>query len=411
MDNKYEDEFDIDFERFGVKFKKNWKKVIAISLIFGIIAFAFSSITQEKTYVSKFSFSVQQKVLNETENSSKAEYENRFGYILLKMNSEESKNKILKTLGNKYNKEKLEENIAIIGAANSVIEVDIEEKSPKDASNNAKKLYNLFLTGDNAYFNNDEYIVVEDITKPALINSQNVPMNTAGAFVLGFILSLIVIFLDTIFDKKIRNRREGEKYLNLPVFAQIPLVNEKSREKSCYKEYNNAYKELYTKLQYDERINKCNIINVTSFKKGEGVTTITENLANIVANKKKKILLISIGKDNEKDSIDLKEKKNEKNDNLFNLTINSEFIEDGKLFDNNDFSEYLYRKKDEFDLILLDSISYTESVDIIPLSNYADGTLFVISSIETNRKDVKRSLFDLRKSGVKIAGCVLNKIK
>lgn len=49
--------------------------------------------------------------------------------------------------------------------------------------------------------------------------------------------------------------------------------------------------------------------------------------------------------------------------------------------------------------------------DAIPISRLVDGTLFMVSSKDTNKYETKNTLTLLQRKGVTVIGCVLTKVE
>lgn len=63
-----------------------------------------------------------------------------------------------------------------------------------------------------------------------------------------------------------------------------------------------------------------------------------------------------------------------------------------------------------FEFIILDCPPVLSVSDCIPVSRVSDGTLFVVSSKDTDKNDAKTALQQLQRNGANVIGTVLNKV-
>ena len=144
------------------------------------------------------------------------------------------------------------------------------------------------------------------ITKPTGSPSPTAP-NTKQilliAFVLGLLVPLGVIYLMTVADTRIRDRKDLET-LSAPFIGEVPLSGKKkSRRKdgetpeivvkhNKRDAVNEAFRVCRTNLEFVTRGADTNVIVVTSFNPGSGKTFVTSNLAAALSIKGKKVLAI-----------------------------------------------------------------------------------------------------------------------
>lgn len=121
-----------------------------------------------------------------------------------------------------------------------------------------------------------------------------------ASFMLGLALPFSLIYANELLDNKVHNKVKLEKLVgDIPVLAELPRVGRKdsmlvkSGERTVLAE---SLRILRTNLDYLIRTHKkpgaANLIFVTSSVPGEGKTFVASNLAMILANTGKKVLLI-----------------------------------------------------------------------------------------------------------------------
>lgn len=111
--------------------------------------------------------------------------------------------------------------------------------------------------------------------------------NTVLAGVLGIILGLLAAFLREHFDRDLRTREAVEESFGAPVIGQIPSLREK-RAHSVLDEHSfgavdEAFRGLRANLQYLAVRRPLRTILVTSASPHQGKTTVTANLAVVLA--------------------------------------------------------------------------------------------------------------------------------
>ena len=160
------------------------------------------------------------------------------------------------------------------------------------------------------------------IVDKALPNTNKTSPRTSMVLILSFFGGLVIgiglILLSEFLDSTIKSIEEIERR-GLPILAIIPSIGnvmEKGRKKKKGYRFNlkasnsdkierrlltyedpkspisEAYRSLRTSLMYDNNLDSCKIILVSSSGPGEGKTTTVSNLAITYANMGKKTLLI-----------------------------------------------------------------------------------------------------------------------
>ena len=66
--------------------------------------------------------------------------------------------------------------------------------------------------------------------------------------------------------------------------------------------------------------------------------------------------------------------------------------------------------KEHFDYIIIDCPPLNAVADAIPVSSIVDGTLFVVSAMDTAKQEAKNALTMLQRNGANVLGCVLTKV-
>lgn len=111
--------------------------------------------------------------------------------------------------------------------------------------------------------------------------------------VTSFILGIFFIFFREFLNNKIRNIEDIEELTDTPIYGTLPTIS----NKNLFKE---QIRNIKTNIRYYSLDNRCNRVLVTSMKEREGKTTTALNLAIIIAEAGKEVLLIDLNFKNPK---------------------------------------------------------------------------------------------------------------
>lgn len=212
-------------------------------------------------------------------------------------------------------------------------------------------------------------------------------------------------------------------------------ILDKSRKHNQF-DYTEIFRHIRTNIEFSTVDKEIKSISITSTQPGEAKTTTSMNLAFIFATKYQRVLLIDC---------DLRKTmlhKYMKLSNQHGLTdalvefgkthrYNADFIQKidhstflgtlsvltggihvpnpSELLGSSTFKEYMKMLKNNFDFIIMDCAPVGTISDAIPVGNAADGTIFIISAKDTNRKDAAACVNLLQRNNVNVLGSVLTK--
>ena len=190
-----------------------------------------------------------------------------------------------------------------------------------------------------------------------------------------------------------------------------------------------AYRSLRTNIQYSSFDKEYKTLVVTSANPGEGKTTVSSNLALVLSQGEKKILLIDC--DMRRPSIHkrfrvtnthgitdlLLGKKsidsviNKFNNNLHIITSGKIPPNPADMLDSKVMTKFLDAMKNEYDYIVIDTPPIQAAADAQILSTKTDGILVVVRAGETKKDSVIDSISKLKKVNANIIGTVLNGVE
>jgi capsular exopolysaccharide synthesis family protein len=133
----------------------------------------------------------------------------------------------------------------------------------------------------------------EPSNKPIKVKQQMVYIVSIG---LGFIIPVMIIVLFVLLDKRIKDAKELEASLAMPLLAKIPL-NKSDNSLIVLQEPRSAlaesFRALKTNISFVVPLDRQLTIAVSSTLAGEGKTFTSINLASIYALNQKKSILVS----------------------------------------------------------------------------------------------------------------------
>lgn len=196
-----------------------------------------------------------------------------------------------------------------------------------------------------------------------------------------------------------------------------------------------VYRHLRTNIEYSSVDKKIHVINITSAQPGEGKTTTSTNLSIVSSGQYGRVLLVDcdmrkpqvhkrfnisnrfglsnvLAGDNVNipDSYFSKFKDKDTEGVLYVLPAGVKVPNPTELLSSEKFKEFVECMRMRFEFIILDCPPVLSVSDCIPVSRVSDGTLFVVSSKDTDKNDAKTALQQLQRNGANVIGTVLNKV-
>ncbi len=242
---------------------------------------------------------------------------------------------------------------------------------------------------------------------------------------LGLFLGVgLVLGLDFL-DQTLRTPEQVERYLGLEVLAALPTLTDDNN-----RALRESFQTLRTALMLAARGPGCHVLLVTSSVPSEGKTTASFNLAKILAAGGAKVLLI----DGDLRKPRLHRMMNVKNTRGLTSVVlgeadlkavshrledvpNLNMVTSGplpsnppELFGKQSFKDLLASARERYDWVILDSPPTASVTDPVIAAQLADMVLLVVKYGGPRRQVVAEALRVLSRSGVRIAGVLLNNV-
>lgn len=237
-----------------------------------------------------------------------------------------------------------------------------------------------------------------------------------AGFVLGIIFPVILIYILTLLNTHVQNRKDVERELkNLSLVGEIPLIKSnadqiiRSNDKSILAE---SFRILRTNLQYffikEMDLHKSKTILITSTIKGEGKTLVAFNLALTLSYSGKKVALVGADIRNPQlqrylpkslsKHAGLTEYLVDDSMTIDDVTLKSDYkdldiVLSGAIPPNpaellmQNRTENFFKELDEkYDFVIVDTAPSMLVTDTLLINKYGDVTLYVIKANYTDKK-------------------------
>ncbi len=293
--------------------------------------------------------------------------------------------------------------------------------------------------------------VVDPVTFPAGPSGPNIIKNSMVGGMLGFVISVIIIFLIEILDVNIKDKEDLTATYPFPVLGEIPnlsmskenkykkiqfiLKKRKPLNEKNYMDDNSkfifseAFKSLRTNLRFVLIKDGCKKIIVSSPLPGDGKSTISINLGIAISQTDSRVLIIDC--DLRKGRIhsffnikyrpgltdalsgmaDIKDViRKTPYEKLDIIPLGSISPNPSELLSNNQMEKLLAIFEKEYNYIIFDTPPVNVMSDSLSLIKYSDGLLIVAREGITSHPNLKNALDKYKLSHGNILGFVLNNV-
>ncbi len=187
------------------------------------------------------------------------------------------------------------------------------------------------------------------------------------------------------------------------------------------------YRKVRTSIDFSSLDEQVKVINMTSANPGEGKTVTCINVATVYSQAEKKVLLIDM--DLRKPKIhrafdlsnsggvsgyivnkNLKSNVQEVNPYLDVMVSGEKVPFPSEALGSNLIKGMMEEIRKEYDIVVIDCPPMTAVTDASIISNFSDGTVFVLASRSTNRDVARNSLKQLENHGANVLGAVLTRV-
>ncbi len=281
------------------------------------------------------------------------------------------------------------------------------------------------------------------ITQPALAalatKAPHVGLNMLIAAIVGVLLALGIVFLVDFFDGRIRDERDVENDLQLPVLASIPQLPSGDGAAAIPANVRNAATESYFQLVLAMRYSSdrpLRSVTITSPLKGDGKSTVAMNVAGAfgeiaVSSIEREARVLVIDADMRRPSLHKKfEVANELglSDILIGRASLSQAVQRTdrpgvdvltsgtpspnpiKLLQSNRFDALLREARERYVTVIVDAPALVPVFDAAIVAAKTDGTVMILAAAHTDTRSTRKALARLESVGVTdLVGTVVNR--
>lgn len=281
--------------------------------------------------------------------------------------------------------------------------------------------------------------VLVDAVVPTSPTSPNLLLNIALAAILGAFVGLIAAFIRERMDDRLRGRADLEDTIGAPVMTMIPEIPSwRDREKAHLVTLEaprspaaEAYRTLRTSILVAAADHGYKTLMVVSAIAGEGKTTTAANLAVVLAQADKRVVLISadlrrprvheffglsasergLSEVLEGDRKAWEALRSGKVDNLWIMSSGRVSDQPTELLQSEAMRELLADQREVVDFIIIDCPPVLAVADALVVAPMADAILFVANEQSTPRGAVIAARAQLDQVGARLLGAVLNDVE
>ncbi|MFN2289801.1 MAG: CpsD/CapB family tyrosine-protein kinase, partial [Anaerolineae bacterium] len=242
---------------------------------------------------------------------------------------------------------------------------------------------------------------------------------------LGLLLGVgLVLGLDYL-DQTLRTPEQVERYLGIEVLSALPKLTEDN-----VRVLRESFQSLRTAVMLAARGEGCHILQVTSAVPSEGKTTVVFNLGKVLAAAGARVLLLDadlrkprlhriISAKNVRGltSVVLGERELNEVITVVADVPNLDVVCSGplppnppELYGKATFAKLLAQARQEYDWVIIDTAPVASVTDPVICSSLVDLVLLVVQYGHARRQLIRDAVRSLSRTGVRIAGCLLNKV-
>lgn len=474
MDNKTLDqneEREIDLHRVFSAVLRKSLLIVIVSVVCAVVAFVgtFFFITPEyeaaaKFYVNNSSISVGNTSVSISSGDLVTSRNLVDSYIVI-LNTRETLHDVIDYAGvdRTYSEVKRMISAAAVDET-EIFQVTVTCTDPQEAEKIANAIAYILPNRIGNIIEGTSAKVVEAAIVPSVPSSPSYTKNTMIGFLLGFILTIVAIALQSIFDVVIRTEEDVVQSSGLPILTAVPDMNVSSKSGSHYYGYGSernvtknvyatgkqspkhtsliggnvgftaseAYKLLRTKLQFSfAGETGCRVIAVSSAMSGEGKSLTAINLAYTLSELGERVVLIDC--DMRRPTLAEKLKINKKpglssfltgQSSLTDLLQYCGIADDEKAFhviaagqnppnpiellSSAKMDAAIQTLRNHYDYVILDFPPIGEVSDALTVAQKVDGMLLVVRQNYCNRIALSDTIRQFEFVNMKILGVVLN---
>ncbi|HEX3550190.1 MAG TPA: polysaccharide biosynthesis tyrosine autokinase [Candidatus Elarobacter sp.] len=319
----------------------------------------------------------------------------------------------------------------------TLLSLQRQKKLAEDMYNALQQKYNDALIARSTGIS--DVTITEPASAALATKTPRLSVNLAIGTIVGLLLALGVVFLVDWFDGRIRDERDVEGELGLPVLASIPLMPSGDGAAAIPANVRTAAMESYFQLVLAMRYSSdrpLRSVTVTSPLKGDGKSTVAMNIAGAfgeiaVSSIEREARILIIDADMRRPSLHKKfdvpntfglsdiligratlAQSVQRTDRpgVDVLTSGGHSPNPIKLLQSSRFDTLLREAREKYATVIVDAPALVPVFDAAILANKTDGTVMILSAGQTDRRSTRRAIARLETVGVnELIGTVVNR--
>lgn len=218
-----DDTVEIDLSQLFHQIKKNIRLIVISMLLVAVIAFVFTTFFIDKKYASQARIYITPKVTEEgtVDYSSLTSGNLMVNNYMSILKGENLLRNVSEAIGTDFSI--VNSSLSVSNDANTqIITIKSTTEDPELSKAIVDQTVSSFQSDMQELLNIQNLVVIDSAKVNSSPVSPNVKMNTLIGALIGAMLSGGYVFIMFILDKRLRNKKEAEEYLGIPVLAEIP---------------------------------------------------------------------------------------------------------------------------------------------------------------------------------------------
>lgn len=307
-------------------------------------------------------------------------------------------------------------------------------------------LYDIFFTRQRETDQTDDFqatnaIVVDPAVAAIEPSKPRRSLIIAIALAAGLMLGVMLAFLRDMLDNTVHSPAEVEERLESTTLGVVPFVKQDRKATKntglaymgfaddSNSSFSEALRTIRTGIMLSALDNPYKLIEVTSSIPNEGKTTVAINLASVLGQMKRTLLIDtdlrrpalakSLGMDSHTPGLtnviagtaELRDCVIKNEEGGFSCLVGGQIVANPlELLSSKKFSALIEKLKESFDYIVLDTPPTQAVSDALVLGSMSDATVYVVKADATPINVIKTGLARLRHANANIVGITLNQV-
>ncbi len=287
-----------------------------------------------------------------------------------------------------------------------------------------------------AEIQNTSNVVIVEPASPGGKIRPNPSRDASSAAVIGFVIAALIVLVMELLDDTIKGPDEVTRYLGLPVLGLVARIADQEEGPITLAEprspISEGFRALRTNIQYSSVDRPLRTLLVTSPSPKDGKSTIAANLAVVLAQSGRSVLITDadmrrpalhkrFGVPNRaglsdlfvraEPALDPSHVRSTKVENLDLMTTGGLPPNPAELINSEKMNQIIEMILGQYDLLVIDSPPVMAVTDAAVLAARVDGVVLVIRPGETRVAAARQAVEQLRRSNARLLGVVLNDVE